>query len=372
MVSGRLSKLQLRFRQPSILPEVLIASGAVLLLFSAAQAIVIRSGGGFLEPVIDFILFGTPGIALVYTGFWLPESGIKHQYYPRMIAWLLGGVVIMFGFIILRDLHPGVTVEWSLGTQALALTIGSIGGLLIGVQETRATMQTQQLEQQNKQLETYTLQLERREAELERQNEQLDQFASVVSHDLRNPLTVAQGRLELLEEECDSDHIEPIANSLTRIETLIEDLLTLAREGTPENELELVDLRELSNRCWETVATQEAKLRLDIDRSVRADEGRLRQLFENLYRNAIEHCGEDVTVTVGQLAGGFYIEDDGSGIPEEERSSVFEMGYTTATDGTGLGLSIIKQVVDAHGWEVHVTAEANGGSRFEITGVEFA
>ena len=371
MGSGRGSVFRERLGHPSVLPGILIASGSVLLFLAAIQISVIRTGGGLLELVLDFVLFGTPGIVLVYAGFWLPESEIQSRYYPRLITWLLGGVAVMYGFVALRDLHPGVTVEWSLGTQAIALAIGSIGGLLIGVHETQATMQTQQLERQTEQLKHYTLQLERREEELERQNEQLDQFASVVSHDLRNPLNVARGRLELLEEDCDSDHTEPIAESLTRMETLIEDLLTLAREGKPVSELEPVALGELSDECWGTVATETAELRLDVDRSVRADEDRLRQLFENLYRNAVEHGDEDVTVTVGQTAGGFYVEDDGPGIAADDRSDVFEMGYTTAADGTGFGLNIAKQVVEAHGWNIRVTEGTDGGARFEVTGVEF-
>ncbi len=72
-------------------------------------------------------------------------------------------------------------------------------------------------------------------------------------------------------------------------------------------------------------------------------------------RNAVEHGGEDVTVTVGELDDGFYVEDDGPGIPENARDNVFDVGYSTTEDGTGFGLSIVKQVADAHGWTIRVT-----------------
>jgi len=209
-----------------------------------------------------------------------------------------------------------------------------------------------------------------REQELERQNEQLEQFASVVSHDLRNPLTVARGRLELLREESDSEHVDAIDSAHQRMDTLIDDLLTLARDGASPASLVAVDLEPFVQTCWQNVDTKAATLRTDIDRPIRADESRLRQLFENLIRNAVEHGGDDVTVTVGELADGFYVADDGPGIPEPDRGDVFDAGYSTAVEGTGFGLSIVKQVADAHGWTVRVGSGTDGGARFEFTGVD--
>lgn len=118
------------------------------------------------------------------------------------------------------------------------------------------------------------------------------------------------------------------------------------------------------------MATAEATIVTDTDQRIRADRSRLSQLLENLMRNAVEHGGSDVTVTVGELDGGFYVEDDGVGIPEAERETVFEMGYSTSDEGTGFGLAIVKRITEAHGWDIRVTDGANGGTRFEITGVE--
>lgn len=94
--------------------------------------------------------------------------------------------------------------------------------------------------------------------------------------------------------------------------------------------------------------------------------------MENLIHNAIEHAGEDVTVLVGTTETGFYVEDDGPGIPKDERDDVFETGYSTAHDGTGLGLSIVQQITESHGWELDLTEGPMGGARFEVTDVEFA
>ncbi|GAB7010737.1 PAS domain S-box protein [Halorubrum trueperi] len=220
--------------------------------------------------------------------------------------------------------------------------------------------------------ETAVLSIGRDISDRKQREKQLEQFASIVSHDLRNPLTVAAGRLELAREGCDSEHLADIARAHERMNALIDDLLTLAREGEPAGSAESIDLARLTERCWKNVATGEATLTIASDRRIHADKSRLQQLLENLIRNAVEHGGEDVIITIGELADGFYIEDTGPGIPEAERADVFEAGYSTTADGTGFGLPIVKQVAHAHGWDVRVTDSSDGGARFEITGVEFS
>jgi signal transduction histidine kinase len=107
-----------------------------------------------------------------------------------------------------------------------------------------------------------------------------------------------------------------------------------------------------------------------VDQTILADHGRLRQLLENLFRNAVDHGGEDVAITVGELEQGFYVADDGPGISPDNRDNVFESGYSTSEDGNGLGLQIVKQIVDGHDWDITVTESKEGGARFEITSVE--
>ncbi|WP_256295819.1 hybrid sensor histidine kinase/response regulator [Haloarchaeobius salinus] len=235
--------------------------------------------------------------------------------------------------------------------------------------------------------------LEARQTELERQNERLEEFASVISHDLRNPLNVASLNLALVAEECDSEYLDGVERAHDRMEALIEDLLTLAREGETPTDLTAVDLDALVESCWQTVDTRDGRLVVETEATVRADEGRLRQLFENLFRNCVEHAsttgrresadgatnggtepsdGGGVTVTVGDVEGGFYVADDGSGIPPDDREQVFEAGYTTREDGTGFGLRIVQQVAESHGWSVQATESEDGGARFEVTGVDFA
>jgi PAS domain S-box-containing protein len=235
----------------------------------------------------------------------------------------------------------------------------------------------------------------RRQA-LERQNERLEEFASVVSHDLRSPLDVARSQLELARIEHDSDHLDSVERAHDRIGQLIDDLLTLARNGETALDSEPVPLQTVIEQCWQTVETDDAVLDLQTSAVVRADPSRLRQLFENLIRNSVEHgpmppterpedTGEqrgttslsqsqdvaaDLTLTVGELDDGFYVADDGVGIPADERERVFEGGYSLAS-GPGFGLRIVDEIADTHGWSVAATESADGGARFEITGVEF-
>jgi signal transduction histidine kinase len=93
-------------------------------------------------------------------------------------------------------------------------------------------------------------------------------------------------------------------------------------------------------------------------------------LFENLIRNAVEHGGADVTVTVGPLADGIFIADDGPGIPAEKRADVFASGYTSRENGAGLGLAIVATSAKAHGWGINDADSDDGGARFEITGMD--
>ncbi len=210
-----------------------------------------------------------------------------------------------------------------------------------------------------------------REQQLLTQNEKLDAFTGFVSHDLRNVVNVATLRLDLAMEEADSPHLEDVAQALDRMEQLIADLLVFAERGTAVGDTEQVDLAELASDPWSTLDTEAATLNVQFDGQATfpANPNRLTSLLENLYHNAIEHGGSDVTVSVGPLeSDGFYVADDGMELSKQETDRIFEAGYTTKDSGTGLGLAIVEQVVTEHGWDIAV--EVTGGdTRFEITGV---
>ena len=207
------------------------------------------------------------------------------------------------------------------------------------------------------------------EQQLQREIDRLDKFAGIVSHDLRNPLNVAQGHLGLIESECDSDHIRPVRDALVRMNEIITDTLTLARQGRVVDETEPVSLRRIAEKSWQNAETGGANLDVVDDPTIRADPQRLRSILENLFRNVAEHAG-DVAVRVGSVDRGFYVEDDGPGIPEADRDGVFEAGHSTADESSGFGLTIVQEIAAAHGWEVRITDSASGGARFEFIGVD--
>jgi PAS domain S-box-containing protein len=213
------------------------------------------------------------------------------------------------------------------------------------------------------------------ERELEARNERLDAFASVVSHDLRNPLNVAQARLSQARAAPDDAeaHLDAVAGAHDRMERLVADLLTMARSGEAVGEREAVPLAEAAETAWSHVGTGDATLTVETDRVVAADPLRLGQLLENLFRNALQHGAEDpadLTVRVGDHPDGFFVADDGVGIPPDEREQALEPGYTTDADGTGLGLGIVSAVAEAHGWSVSLTGSRDGGARVEFDGVD--
>lgn len=155
------------------------------------------------------------------------------------------------------------------------------------------------------------------------------------------------------------------------MEELIDSLLSLARVGESISETEPVTLESVVHRGWSNVPACNARIHTVTSATIKADRDRLQELFENLFRNAIEHGGDDVTMTVGDLETGFFVEDDGPGIHPGHREDVFESGFTTRENGTGFGLSIVRKIANAHSWEVKVIDGQDGGARFEITGVEF-
>jgi len=213
------------------------------------------------------------------------------------------------------------------------------------------------------------------ERELKRRNDRLNEFTSLVSHDLRNPLNVATGHLSVVRRDAESDHLDETAHALDRMGDLIEDLLTLAQAGERVSDFETVDLAETVRECWRNVSMAGTAIDVETECSIRADRSQLQHLLENLFRNSVEHgsssqsATDEVSITVGECEDGFYVADDGPGIPESDRDAVFESGYSTSNDGTGFGLSIVAEIADAHDWEIAVAESAAGGTRFEITGV---
>ncbi|QRV14481.1 sensor histidine kinase [Haloterrigena salifodinae] len=283
-----------------------------------------------------------------------------------------------------------------------------IGRLFTSFAAMRDTLRTQIRE-----TEAARERAERSSQKLARQNERLDQFASTVSHDLRNPLNVADGYRDLLEskladaesEDVDLEELREYATRIDesheRMETIIDDVLALAREENTIDDTVSVDLESVAADAWANVDHEDSTVSVVGSRTFEADRERLLRVFENLFRNSIEHGstsppshaqedavehgstssipnpeqnpvqqdGSSVSIEVGPAETGFYVADDGPGIPTDAVDDVFEYGATTAEDGTGFGLAIVESIVSAHDWTIAVDESYDDGAKFVVSDV---
>ena len=202
-------------------------------------------------------------------------------------------------------------------------------------------------------------------------DERLETIGSILSHDLSSPLTVARAYLDEAMDSGDLDDLEKVRLAIDRVDEITSGLEAFARTGRAVDELHEVDLGVAAEDCWTLVDARAATLVTADTEVILADEQRLRQLLDNLFSNAVQHAGPDVTVRVGTVDDrtGFFVEDDGPGIPEEERDRVFEHGYSGSDEHSGFGLGIVRGIVEAHGWNIDVGESETGGARFEVTGV---
>lgn len=272
---------------------------------------------------------------------------------------------------------------YDLTISALARWNGELAGYVALLHDiTEQKRREERLREREQQLEQRTNALEREKAKLQHQNGRLNQFASTISHDLRNPLNVADGHMELVARdidgedgtaEIDAETLGTIRNSHDRMEAIIADTLTLAREGKVITETESVSLAATARAAWKNLDRGEATLVVETETTVESDRERLLSLFENLFRNAIEHGGDDVTIRVDRRGDdGFIVADDGKGIPDDRKDDALERGFSTNQDGTGIGLTIVRDIAGAHGWQIDVEDSDEGGAQFVFTGLDLS
>jgi PAS domain S-box-containing protein len=229
-------------------------------------------------------------------------------------------------------------------------------------------------------LERQVAELQERNRRLESQRKQFEQFSSILSHDLRNPLNIIEGYLSGIKTDTNTDSVEIMERAVNRMDSMITDTLELKQQSETVQDPEQVPITEAAEDAWELVEADDSLLRITDHFDISCDKDRLSRLLENLFRNAIDHNDCAVTIRVGihntmtastrgNTEKAFYVQDDGSGIPENKREQMFEIGETTQRDGTGLGLPIIRQIADAHGWDVRVTESFDGGAKFIFSGV---
>ncbi|WP_253738363.1 sensor histidine kinase [Halohasta salina] len=200
----------------------------------------------------------------------------------------------------------------------------------------------------------------------------IEEFSSIVSHELRSPIQTAKSGIDLAKAQCDSRYLDEVGETIDRMDELIDNLLELLDTGETTVETTGVDLEAVVEAAWPGGTAANLLIEDELP-TVEAERSRLQQLLENLFRNAVDHAGETVTVRVGVVgdpATGFYVADDGPGIVADRRELVFEYGYTDSEAGSGLGLAIVEEIAEAFGWTVTITDSETGGARFEISQVD--
>ncbi len=215
------------------------------------------------------------------------------------------------------------------------------------------------------------------------------EFISDASHELRSPLTVLRGRIELLErsvgDERTAGEARELRREVSRMDRLVEDLLTLARAERGAllrpRPLALEDLLDDLRRDMPLLGAKRFEVSAEATGTIEADPDRIAQVLRNLVSNAVRHSGPEgeVRVSVSPADGGvrFAVSDDGPGIPPGQLERIFDRFHRTdegrgrEQGGTGLGLAIARAIVEAHGGTI--TAESRPGEgatiRFELPGL---
>ncbi len=195
------------------------------------------------------------------------------------------------------------------------------------------------------------------EDEISKQKDELSDFAHFMGHDIRNSLTAIEGYVDQLKEKYEDLYFEKILRRTNYVGNLLEHSIELAEAGTTVEKKDEVDLDRLVETVADVIIPKRIKFNKDSLGTIKGDNGKLSQVFKNLFENAILHGKPDkLSVTKIENKGKvvFSISNDGKLIDEKIISKVFDRGYSTKKGSTGLGLSIVKKIVEGHGWKISI------------------
>ncbi|GGJ12388.1 hypothetical protein GCM10008995_22830 [Halobellus salinus] len=335
-------------------PLLLLAAGAVLFVAAVShhgqELSVLGVSAG---PLAALFLDGPPALGLAYAGYWLFRSELPPWGTWKTVVWSLSGTLLLVGVMsatFLVRLSEGRTVAEPVFPLLIAAEAGGIAGLAAGYYNVQA----------------------RTDARRSRTTTNALAFINdLIRHDLRNDLTVIRGHADLLSDSPGDGGgnpavvIEKTDEALSRIETsrVIADTLI----GDPAFEpVDLVPVvTELAARASNT-ATVTVETDLPDSAVVTANSG-VRSVVDNLLENAVEHNdGDDPQVAVVVTAGAgvvrLTVADNGPGIPDDRKDTVFEPG----TDGSGGGLSLVYTLVTGYGGDVWIEDADPRGTRFVV------
>lgn len=314
------------------------------------------------------------------------------------LAILVGVLVLIFLRISLRriDRLAEATQRIGQGDYLLSVEVSSRDEIGVLAEEfnrmTKAIRDREHhLEQQSRELESAYQDL-RLSSERLRRSERLaaiGQLAAQITHEVRNPLNAIGLNLELLEEDLEqlpnaTEALAVLGASMSEVErlTLItEEYLRFASLPTPKLEpsdinVLLRDMMEfLRGELLEQKIVWTLELHKEDERLINVDQRQLRQALLNLIRNAMQATASTVEesrkliLSTHATDNGIAIEiyDNGSGIPIDEQSKIFDPFFSTKEGGSGLGLPLTQQIIMGHGGNIHCESEEGGGTRFLLS-----
>ena len=302
-------------------------------------------------------------MSIVSTAIWhIAGSVVNHTYSHSLIPYWNSIVQLSFFLIIVFIL------------SALKSAYEKKGDLVDELKETLSELRRSEEE------------LKRRTRELADSNAELERFAYVAAHDLKGPLLVVEGYIQRLKrrhkDKLDSDAekiIGYVVDGITRMRTLINDLLTYARVGTKTDNFKLINCNDIVKHALANlqiaIGEKGAIVTHDHLPDVFADEVQMIQLFQNLIGNGIKFCTDEVPrvhVSAEQKYNEwiFSVRDNGIGIDKKDAERIFDIFHRLHSDaqypGTGIGLAICKKIAERHGGKIWVQSEPGKGSIFNF------
>lgn len=357
-----------RTSQAAGIPEAIVGLGAVLLILQPASQVLLYGVGILLYPpeLLGLAITALFAIPLMYGGYWLRRSDVDPDRYPRVAVWC---AVVMVGFLavnlVMIAAWPADALGENVGWAVSAAAMGATAGTLFGSIEARSIERAVEAERATM-----------RSAQLESQREWLEYLNSLLRHEVLNTANVITGYAELLIEGHDGDerrreHLERIARQSRKMTDVIQDVRLLIQATNGDARFETVDVVAVLRK--EVTAIEDRHGEVTVTTSmpesaiVTADD-LLARVFSNLLENAVLHNDSEaphveVGVEAGPDAVAVSVADDGPGVPESERDSLFER---TGRGDHGLGLYLVSTLLARYDGSIELAETGAEGSTFVV------
>ena len=359
------------------------AGGRRLIVFLGGVYVVLAVGLPFMPVIGDVplridiaiaLLAGVPGSILLYTGYRLPQTGIRPELSPAIARWCGNGIGVVLVVITLVSFARGTAGP--VQNTVILTALGSVAGLAVGVHDARAKTRELELQETVEQLQT--------------SNERLERFAYAASHDLQEPLRMVSSYLQLLDsryhDQLDADAQEFLGfavDGADRMRAMVNTLLDYSRVASRNKPLEPTDagvvLQEVREDLRLRIDAEDATITADELPIVTADAEQLAQVFRNILSNALTYSGERAPrVHISAERTGdmwrFSVADEGIGIDPEYHDRIFEVfeklhggEEVPAKRAGGIGLALCERIIERHGGEIWVDSEPGEGATFSFT-----